>query len=249
MEGWVPLHPEKPQLAKIVKREYSLYNKREYSRLFFCGGKDIFMPKISQQQKEAIRMDILNSARHVFIEKGYEATSMSDIVTSSSRSFGGVYLYYSGKEDVFLDLLRREYENMALDFVLEEQSSAWNTFVQFIRGQERRVREANTGLAPCLYEYFIVGRREDHRRKLIEERSQSVYGALFDLIHYGVQRGEFHPAQPSDIFVHWLISLLEGLYIESIINGSENIKLSQQFGLLLTVCRSILMPSGLEGNI
>ncbi|RCX18576.1 TetR family transcriptional regulator [Fontibacillus phaseoli] len=207
------------------------------------------MPKITQQQKEAIRMEILNSARHVFIEKGYEATSMSDIVTSSSRSFGGVYLYYSGKEDVFLDLLRREYENMAPDFGLEEQGSAWNAFVQFIRGQEKRVREANAGLAPCLYEYFIVGRREDHRRKLIEERSQAVYGTLFDLIHNGVQRGEFHPAQPLDIFVHWLISLLEGLYIESIINGFENIQLAQQFELLLTVCRSILRPSGLEGNL
>ncbi|WP_410771355.1 TetR family transcriptional regulator [Fontibacillus sp. BL9] len=207
------------------------------------------MPKITQQQKEAIRMEILNSARHVFIEKGYEATSMSDIVTGSGRSFGGVYLYYSGKEDVFLDLLRREYENMAPDFGLEEQGSAWNAFVQFIGGQEKRVREVNAGLAPCLYEYFIVGRREDHRRKLIEERSQAVYGTLFDLIHNGVQRGEFHPAQPLNIFVHWLISLLEGLYLESIINGSENIQLAQQFELLLTVCCSILRPSGLEGNL
>lgn len=207
------------------------------------------MPKITQQKKEAIRIDILNAARNVFIEKGYEAASMSDIVTSSNRSFGGVYLYYSSKEDVFLDLLRREYENMALDFVIDEQSSVWNTFVQFIGEQENRVREVNAGLVPCLYEFFIVGRKEDHRRKLIEERYQSVYETIFNLIHIGVQRGEFHPSQPLDTFVHWIISLLEGLYLESIMNGYEKIQLAKQFQFTLTICHSILMPLGMEDNL
>ncbi|MNJ59275.1 putative HTH-type transcriptional regulator YfiR [compost metagenome] len=203
------------------------------------------MPKITQQKKEAIRLDILNAARNVFIEKGYEAASMSEIVTSSNRSFGGVYLYYSNKEDVFLDLLRHEFENMALDVVLEEQSSVWNTFVQFMGEQEKRVREVSAGLAPCLYEYFIVGRREDSRRKLIEERYQSVYETIFNLIHIGVQREEFHPSQPLDTFVHWLISLLEGFYLESMINGYEKIQLAKQFQFTLTICHSILVPLGL----
>lgn len=204
------------------------------------------MPKITQQKKDAVRMDILNTARNVFIEKGYEAASMKDIVTSSGRSFGGVYLYFSNKEDVFLDLLRHQYENMALDFVSEIQMSAWNTFVQFMREQERRVREVESGLAPSMYEYFIVGRREESRRKLIEERYQVVYGSIFTLIHDGIQRGEFHPSQPVETFVHWLISFMNGLFLESIINGFERIELAKQFEFLMVVCRSILMPTGLE---
>ncbi|MOA29438.1 putative HTH-type transcriptional regulator YfiR [compost metagenome] len=160
-----------------------------------------------------------------------------------------MYLYYSNKEDVFLDLLRREYEKMAVDVALEEQSSVWNTFVQFMGEQEKRVREVNAGLAPCLYEYFIVGRREDRRRKLIEERYQSVYETIFNLIYIGVQREEFHPSQPLETFVHWLISLLEGLYLESMMNGYEKIQLAKQFQLTLTICHSILMPLGLEDNL
>jgi AcrR family transcriptional regulator len=200
------------------------------------------MPKITQQKKDAVRMDILNTARSIFIEKGYDATSMKDIVTSSGRSFGGVYLYYSNKEDVFLELIHRQYEDMASDLVSEKQMSGWSAFVQFMCEQERRVREVDRGLAPCLYEYFIVGRREESRRKLIEERYQGVYGSFYALIHDGVERGEFHPSQQVETFVHWLISFMDGLYLESIINGVERIAVDKQFEFLMTVCRSILMP-------
>ena len=199
------------------------------------------MPKITQLQKEAVRIDILNTARNVFIEKGYEAASMSDIVTSSNRSFGGVYLYYSNKEDVFLDLLRREYKNMALDFVSD--SSIWSAFVQFMKEQEKRIREVDASLAPCVYEYFIAGRRKEERRKLIEERYEAVYKNIFTFLNNGVQRGELHPSQPLETFVHWLISLLDGLFLESMINGFENIQLAKQFEFVLTICRSALMPS------
>lgn len=204
------------------------------------------MPKITDQKKDAVRMDILNTARNVFIQKGYEAATMKDIVTSSGRSFGGVYLYYSNKEDVFLDLLRRQYEDMALDFASEKQMSAWCRFEQFIGEQERRVKEVDSGLAPCMYEYFIVGRREEGRRKLIEDRYQAVYGSIFTFIYDGVQRGELHPSQPVETFVHWLISFMDGIFLESIINGFERIELVKQFDFLRTVCRSILKPIELE---
>lgn len=154
------------------------------------------MPRISKQKKEAVRLDILNAARKVFIDKGYEAASMRDIVTSSGRSFGGVYLYYSNKEDVFLALLRHQYEEMAQDFGSENQLNVWNAFEQFMTEQERRVKEADRGLAPCMYEYFIVGRREENRRKLIEERYQGVFASIIALLDEGVRRGSFVPRSP-----------------------------------------------------
>ncbi|MOA43613.1 hypothetical protein D3C78_1657820 [compost metagenome] len=76
-----------------------------------------------------------------------------------------------------------------------------------------------------------------------------MYRTILDLIHIGVQRGEFHPSQPLDTFVHWLISLLDGLYLESIVNGYEKIQLAKQFEFLLTICHSTLNPVGLEENL
>ncbi|MFD0717057.1 TetR family transcriptional regulator [Paenibacillus sp. GCM10027626] len=207
------------------------------------------MPKITQQQKEAVRTDILKAARTVFIDKGYEAASMKEIVECSGRSFGGVYLYYSNKEDVFLDLLHRQFEEMAASFVPDKPVSAWGAFERFFSEQERRSREVEGGLAPCMYEYFIVGRRDEKRRSLIDARHRAVYGSVLALVQNGIQRGEFHPSKPVDTFVHWLVSFLDGIFLESIITGSERIELAKQFELLQSVCRSILMPSGPEGLI
>jgi len=207
------------------------------------------MPKITQQQKEAVRADILKAARAVFIDKGYEAASMKEIVECSGRSFGGVYLYYSNKEDVFLDLLRRQFEEMAASFAPDKPVSAWEAFERFFGEQERRAREAEGGLAPCMYEYFIVGRRDENRRSLIEERHRAVYGSVLALVQDGIQRGEFHPSKSVDTFVHWLVSFLDGMFLESIITGPERIELPGQFELLQSVCRSILMPLGPEEMI
>jgi len=200
------------------------------------------MPKITQQQKDAVRMSILDTAREVFSEKGFEAASMKDIVTRSGRSFGGVYLYYANKEDVFLDLIRHQYEAMALDLSSEHRVSAWSRFVYFLEEQEKHVRNVDSSLAPCLYEYFIVGRREESRQKLIKERYEAVYVSIFSFIDDGVQQGEFHLLQAVETFVHWLITFLDGIYYESMINGIEKIVVANQFELLKTVCRSLLMP-------
>ena len=204
------------------------------------------MPKITEEKKDAVRMDILNTAKGVFIEKGYEAASLKEIVTSSGRSFGGVYLYFSNKEDVFLELLRQQFSSMGLELKVDRRMSAWSAVVQFLDGQESLVREVENGLASCMYEYFMVGRREEGRRKLIEERYQAIYGSIVALIQDGIQRGEFHPSQSVDTFVHWLISSLDGLFLESIMNGVHRIGVAEQFELLKIVCRSLLVPVEME---
>lgn len=204
------------------------------------------MPKISSQQKEAVRMEILTAAKNVFIEKGYEGASMKEIVECSGRSFGGVYLYYSNKEDVFLDLLRRQFEEMEGNTVPNKPVNAWEALVHFFDEQEKRSREVEGGLAPCMFEYFIVGRRDENRRLWIEERRRAVHSHLLNLIQNGIQQGEFHPSKPVDTFVHWLVSFLDGVYLESMINGCDVIELTGQFELLRSVSSSILIPTSLE---
>jgi hypothetical protein len=100
-----------------------------------------------------------------------------------------------------------------------------------------------------MYEYFIVGRRNEKRRVWIEERHQAVYRSVYALIQDGTQRGEFCPSKPIDTITHWLVSFLDGIFLESIISGSERIQLEKQFELLQYVCKSILMPSSVEEKV
>ena len=56
---------------------------------------------------------ILAAAAEVIIRLGYDKTSMSDIAEAAGRSRRTLYLYFKGKEDLFEELLYREYMQYA----------------------------------------------------------------------------------------------------------------------------------------
>ena len=49
--------------------------------------------------------EIFNAAKKALLEKGYNNTSMEDIISQTNLSKGGVYYYFKNKEDLFLNLL------------------------------------------------------------------------------------------------------------------------------------------------
>lgn len=61
---------------------------------------------------------IIKSAIKVFLMKGYDATSMSDVVSESNSSKGGIYYHFKNKEDLFLkciDFMFDEFEKWEME--------------------------------------------------------------------------------------------------------------------------------------
>ena len=54
------------------------------------------------------RKYILETARKVFMEKGYLQVTMKDIVEACNISRGGLYLYFSDTGEIFLEVLKME---------------------------------------------------------------------------------------------------------------------------------------------
>lgn len=57
--------------------------------------------KIKAERKK----EILNAAKNVFLEKGFEKTTMEDIVAQTTLSKGGVYYHYTGTTEILYDLM------------------------------------------------------------------------------------------------------------------------------------------------
>ena len=63
---------------------------------------------------EAVRKDqILRAARKVFREKGYESTTVSDIVNEAGVAQGTFYLYFPSKKHVIVALAQQPMDEMA----------------------------------------------------------------------------------------------------------------------------------------
>ncbi len=56
------------------------------------------------------RRQILDGAHEVFIARGFDAASMSDIAAAANVSKGTLYVYFEDKEHLFLALIERERE-------------------------------------------------------------------------------------------------------------------------------------------
>jgi AcrR family transcriptional regulator len=58
------------------------------------------MARVSQAHLDARRRHILGAARRCFVRNGFHATSMADLLAEAEMSAGGLYRYFSSKDDI-----------------------------------------------------------------------------------------------------------------------------------------------------
>ncbi|MEO9248003.1 helix-turn-helix domain-containing protein [Citricoccus nitrophenolicus] len=59
----------------------------------------------SRLPRDERRKQLLDAARHVFVEHGFHATSMDDIAVAAAVSKPVLYQHFPGKHELFLDLM------------------------------------------------------------------------------------------------------------------------------------------------
>jgi AcrR family transcriptional regulator len=92
-----------------------------------------------QREKEEMRALILNAARKIFLEKGYQQASMRNIAEEIQYSPGTIYLYFKEKDEIFHALheegFRRLLEMMQpLQFIsnpMERLKAMGHVYLQF----------------------------------------------------------------------------------------------------------------------
>jgi AcrR family transcriptional regulator len=60
------------------------------------------MPKVSEEYRQGRRAHILAAARRCFIRQGFQETSLADLLAEAGMSSGGLYNYFSSKEEMIL---------------------------------------------------------------------------------------------------------------------------------------------------
>jgi AcrR family transcriptional regulator len=97
-------------------------------------------PRRSQAERSAATTERLHaSARRLFAEKGYAATSLGDIVADAGLTKGAIYHHFAGKEEVFRDVFEREQRalvRVVADAALRERDpwdgfrAGWRAFLE-----------------------------------------------------------------------------------------------------------------------
>ena len=84
-------------------------------------------------QDPAKRQQIIEGARRVFIEMGFDAASMNDITREAGVSKGTIYVYFASKEELFEALIEEERSAIFSDLyqALERAGDVRDTLIRF----------------------------------------------------------------------------------------------------------------------
>lgn len=161
-----------------------------------------------QIQSEQTRKKIADAARHLFVQKGYKATSIEEITAATGSSKGNLYYHFKSKEGLFLYLL----DEWDRDWIAKwkEKEHLHTTATEKMYGfAEQMVREdLNHPLTKAADEFFIG----DDKTCEVEERLAEMVGEHLSfnraLIQQGIDSGEFREND-----VQGLALVLEALVI------------------------------------
>ncbi|UQD52869.1 TetR/AcrR family transcriptional regulator [Bacillus methanolicus] len=199
-------------------------------------------PKVSEEHREYRRRKILEAAIRVFKRKGYEKTTMQDIVDESGMSRGGVYLYFSNREDLFKELIHfiDKQQEEEIDLLYHDVSSIWEGVLQFLESQEQEIMEVDESLIPVILEYYMIDLREKTKDAFLFNRYQKAVKVVELLFQKGVVHGEFKPVIPISEVARFVVAFLDGLIMEAIYLGTEEVKIKQQMNTLRHMLKNLL---------
>ena len=109
---------------------------------------------------------IVETARKVFVEKGFKKVTMKDIVEACDISRGGLYLYFENTGQIFQEVLKLESEETDDVFSdsIKEDATAVDILLLFLREQKKELLRKKDTLIQAIYVLF---------RKSASEKKQS----------------------------------------------------------------------------
>lgn len=136
---------------------------------------------------------ILETARKVFMEKGYKNVTMKDIVEACEISRGGLYLYFGSTAEIFVEVLKMETEEADDVFSgsITDDATATDILTLFLKEQKKELLRKKNNLTVATYEYYF-GESVPKKDNILKRQFDSAVKIIEKLIEAGVDNGEFY---------------------------------------------------------
>lgn len=179
------------------------------------------------------RKHILETARRVFMEKGYKRVTMKDIVEACEISRGGLYLYFNSTAEIFLEVLKLESEeadDVFSDSITEDATAA-DILKLFLKEQKKELLRKKDTLTQATYEFYF---ENDLPKKdnILKKQFDSAVKIMQKLIEAGEENGEFY-CTDCEGTARNIMFVLEGLKINAQTIGITAEAVDREFRYIL----------------
>jgi AcrR family transcriptional regulator len=177
------------------------------------------MPKISEDQRQARRDQILAAAWRCFSRRGIHATSMEEIIREADLSAGAVYLYYKSKDDLILAAISTytaELRAILLPILTREEALPPAIFVREIaRAIASHTKRKGLNLNVIILMCWSEAQSNPKVKELIAGFQIKYREALTAIVRQWQKRGELtQQGKPTDVGKA-MLSLFLGFIVQS----------------------------------
>jgi AcrR family transcriptional regulator len=180
-----------------------------------------------QYKKESIKQDILKHSEKLFLEKGFDKTSVRGICKLVNITPGNFYHYYPNKESLYIAVFNK-YSLERLKFIFSEMEATTNSIDKlkiyadsYLRYAKNHIDEIKFSLHQDHYglNYTVV---EDEELQHYSEQRQKYSEIFLEVVkngqHEGLIRKNIDPKKIMKYFTMTIRSMLN----EVVILGFEN---------------------------
>lgn len=135
---------------------------------------------------------IVETARRVFMEKGFRTVTMKDIVDACQISRGGLYLYFENTAQIFLEVLKAESEETDDVFSrnVPDDATPSDILLLFLKEQKKELLRRKNTLTQAIYEFYFQN-EVSKKDNILKRQFDSAVHVIEKLLEAGVESGEF----------------------------------------------------------
>jgi AcrR family transcriptional regulator len=170
-------------------------------------------PRTTQDQWNETHETIMREAKRLFATKGYNGTSMNDIVRASGVSKGAIYNHFDSKENLFMTLLDLETEQgfNQLETLMGAGSSVLDRLITAIKYTFSTSVACPREVCMMQIEFMMTASRIEDINPSLQKRYQSIHGFFVSLLDEAKKKGEIRSNVDSNGIVTLVYAMLDGL--------------------------------------
>ncbi len=173
--------------------------------------------------KEERKREILMAALQAFSEKGFDKTTVEDIVRISGLSKGTLYWYFTNKEAIFTELVRFVFEEFGHGFEAALQQTANDPPPERLRHlllSFTPTLDGSTDWIGLYADFFIQAWHSEALRAVFREGYQSYVELIEPIVQQGIDEGIFRPVDV-ELATRVLLGALDGYWFQQILEFGE----------------------------
>ena len=147
------------------------------------------------KEKNNTDIKIIESAKELFLEKGYHKTSMSAIAKNADLGKGTLYWHFDSKDDLFQSIVTKEAKTIIKDLneLMEEDASAEKILKSFIKLRLKKIDENKKTT-----QMFMDGENfiNEKLKSTIVEIFETFIDILEKIIKKGIEEKAFYTSNP-----------------------------------------------------